>query len=230
MKKYIPNFITLLNLATGLTGLVFVFHNELNLAIYLVFLCGLFDFLDGFAARMLKSYSDLGKSLDSLADVVSFGVLPAFIAFSAFSVYGGDEFYYQVFPWMALLIPVFSAVRLAKFNIDDSQSISFSGLPTPANAFMVISAVFVFLNQGKLIPVDEFMLLIVVLTGCFLMTSQIRMFSLKITSITKKKNLLLIAYIAVSLILVLLLFIEGILIAILLYILISIIFPSGFSK
>ena len=156
MKKYILNFITLLNLATGLTGLVFVFHNELNLAIYLVFLCGLFDFLDGFAARMLKSYSDLGKSLDSLADIVSFGVLPAFIAFSAFSVYGGDEIYYQIFPWMALLIPVFSALRLAKFNVDESQSISFSGLPTPANAFMVISAVFVFLNEHRLIPVNEF--------------------------------------------------------------------------
>lgn len=230
MKKYIPNFITLLNLATGLTGLVFVFHNDLKLAIYLVFLCGLFDFLDGFAARMLKSYSDMGKSLDSLADIVSFGVLPAFIAFSVFSVYGGDEIYYQVFPWMALLIPVFSAVRLAKFNVDESQNISFSGLPTPANAFMVISAVFVFRNEGKLIPVNEFILLLLILTGCFLMISQIRMFSLKVTSISKKKKLLLIAFTVVSLILVLLFFIEGILIAILLYILISIIFSPGFSR
>ena len=226
MKKHIPNFITLLNLTSGAAGLVFIIKGELNIAIYLVFLSGFFDFLDGYAARLLKAYSDIGRSLDSLADIVSFGVLPAIIAYSALSSGKDDVIIMNYLAWSSLLIPAFSAIRLAIFNNDDSQQISFQGLPTPANAFLVVSAVFIYLNGGKLIDINEFVLVIIIVTACFLMVSDIRRFSLKSLNFTRQTRLILLYFLTASLFLIIFLKMEGIFYTILLYILISIILPG----
>ncbi len=226
MKKHIPNFITLLNLTSGAVGLVFIFKGELNIAIYLVFLSGFFDFLDGYAARILRAYSDIGKSLDSLADIVSFGVLPAIIAYTALTANNEANTIMNYLAWSGLLIPAFSAIRLAIFNNDESQQISFQGLPTPANAFLIVSALFIYLNGGKLIAINELIMVFIIVTGCFLMISDIRMFSLKSLNLTRQTRLILLYFLTASVFLIIFLKMEGIFYTILLYILVSIVVPG----
>src|SRR5512135_3102266 len=143
---YLPNTITLLNLLSGTLAIVYALEGELGFAGLLILVSGIMDFLDGFTARILKAYSDIGKELDSLADVVSFGVAPAFIAFILMrkSLPGLNlplsEITTSGWNWFLLLspfmIPVFSALRLAKFNLDERQTVNFIGMPTPANAFL----------------------------------------------------------------------------------------------
>ena len=130
MKKHIPNFITCLNLFSGCVGVYLAFQGNFQGAFIAVIVSAVFDFFDGFAARLLKAYSPMGKELDSLADMVSFGVLPGAMVFSLLSKTGISEW----LPYVAFVIPVFSGLRLAKFNIDERQTSSFIGLPTPANA------------------------------------------------------------------------------------------------
>ena len=133
MKKHIPNALTSANLLCGMIGIVYVLGGEINFGAYFIFLAALFDFLDGFVARMLKVSSDIGKQLDSLADLVTFGVLPSFILFKM--VESNTEIW--ILPFLVLIVAVFSAVRLAKFNIDERQSDRFIGVPTPANALLI---------------------------------------------------------------------------------------------
>lgn len=175
MKKHIPNIITSLNLAIGSYGIYHVLTIDPNVAFYFVVAAAFFDFFDGFAARLLKVKSDFGKELDSLADMVSFGVLPAFYLLKLLSA--TSEFY-----WVAILIIVFSALRLAKFNLDDSQSDSFEGLPTPANALMITSLVFL----GFSLP--EFSLIGICIMSSLLLVSKIRMTALKFSSFGWKGN------------------------------------------
>ena len=129
IKKYIPNAVTSLNLIAGSMAVIMAYEGNYQATVLLVLLAATFDFLDGFLARLLNSYSSIGKELDSLADMVSFGLVPAITAFSLLR----DS------PWewtryFGLLIAVFSALRLAKFNVDERQTSSFIGLATPANA------------------------------------------------------------------------------------------------
>ena len=131
LKKHIPNILTLANLTAGCVGLVAAFNGEFITASYLIWIAAIFDFFDGFAARLLKVSSPIGKELDSLADMVTFGVLPSIIIFN---MLGGAA---NMVNYLAFSIAIFSALRLAKFNIDDQQSKSFIGVPTPANAFFV---------------------------------------------------------------------------------------------
>jgi CDP-diacylglycerol--serine O-phosphatidyltransferase len=131
--KHIPNTITLANLLCGCLAIVAVFSGQLTTAGFLIFLAAIFDFLDGFAARLLKAYSDIGKELDSLADVVSFGVAPAMIAFQIILAQPTKMLFPQM-PYIAFAMVLFSALRLAKFNIDTKQTENFIGMPTPANA------------------------------------------------------------------------------------------------
>jgi CDP-diacylglycerol--serine O-phosphatidyltransferase len=208
-----------------MTGLVFILEQNASIAIWFVFLSGILDFFDGLSAKLLKAYSELGKSLDSLADVVSFGVLPAFIAYSSL-VKDPAISDYQTLSYLALLIPLFSAYRLAKFNIDEEQSTDFKGLPTPANAFMVSSAVYVYINKESFFS-EPWMLLTLILAGCFLMVSNIRMFSLKFNTYRLKDNLLKIILIVLSGILVAFLGIAGILLSIIFYILLSVLIYPG---
>lgn len=134
ITKYIPDFVTSLNIACGVTGIVMAFHNRVDLAFALMLAASVFDFMDGLCARALHAYSDLGKELDSLCDVVSFGVLPSVMLFNVSRMCVWSENWICYVP---LAIAVFSAIRLAKFNTDERQHFSFLGLPTPASAILV---------------------------------------------------------------------------------------------
>lgn len=135
LKAQLPNFITLLNLLSGVLGILWVLEGQPLYGAYFVILSAGFDFLDGFAARLLKVQSDMGKELDSLADVVSFGVLPGILLYSLTKTQTDSQF----LPYCTLIVPMLSAYRLAKFNLDTRQSDRFIGLPTPANALLLSS-------------------------------------------------------------------------------------------
>src|SRR5271154_4600814 len=139
LKKHLPNAITCANLFSGCVGIVLAFRGELVAAAYAIFLSAIFDFFDGLASRVLQSFSGIGKDLDSLADMVSFGFLPSAIMYELFLQAPQVP---NVSSWLnfsAFLISVFSALRLAKFNNDTRQAESFIGLPTPANAILIAS-------------------------------------------------------------------------------------------
>ena len=143
MKKEIPNLLTLGNLLAGCIGLWFVMQGDLVSASYCMFISLVCDFFDGFLARALQAYSDLGKELDSLADMVSFGVLPAFILFSLVEQSCGSQCTVGILgfykPFLVFALALMSAYRLAKFNIDTRQSDQFIGVPTPANGLFIAS-------------------------------------------------------------------------------------------
>ncbi len=144
LTRHLPNFITAINLACGFTSIVLIIEGNMIFACYFILLATIFDFLDGFFARLFDAYSDIGKQLDSLADIVSFGVAPALIMyyFLRISILGNHgsfsfaslTFFEGVILFSPVLLAIASAFRLAKFNIDPSQHDSFYGLPTPANA------------------------------------------------------------------------------------------------
>ncbi|NOX48320.1 MAG: CDP-diacylglycerol--serine O-phosphatidyltransferase [Chlorobi bacterium] len=151
ITKQIPNTITLLNLVSGSIAIVFAVGSQLELAAWMIGVAAVFDFFDGFAARLLKVSSDIGKELDSLADVISFGLAPGMILFNMLNnsdtcpeIFIGNQ---NIVPFIAFLIPAFSAYRLAKFNLDTRQTDSFIGLPTPANALLIASFPLI-MNQG----------------------------------------------------------------------------------
>lgn len=147
--RNIPNVITCLNLLCGSIGVILVLSNRVEEGASMVFFAAFFDFLDGFAARTLKVESPIGKDLDSLADMVSFGLLPGILVYvflrnslvldEQLNYGGGETAMRSYLPYTALLIPVFSAIRLARFNNDIRQSENFIGLPTPANAIFIAS-------------------------------------------------------------------------------------------
>jgi len=197
MKKYIPNFITSLNLISGFIAVILAAGGNLAEASWLIIAAMVFDFLDGFSARLLKAYSDVGKELDSLADVVSFGVAPGIIIYkmlinSEISEQGMMLWGISIFALISALMPVCAALRLAVFNLDSTQTTSFKGLPTPANAIAVISLVIaghysdsVIISSINSNPV---ILIIITLTLSLMMVSRIDLFSLKITHLRIKGN------------------------------------------
>ena len=134
MKKYIPDCITSMNLACGIIGVVFAFKGRIDIAFLLMLAASLADFCDGLAARALGAYSDLGKELDSLSDLVSFGVLPSVMLYNLSRTCMFGESWVC---WIPLVITVASGIRLAKFNVDSRQTSGFLGLPTPACALLV---------------------------------------------------------------------------------------------
>ncbi|MGC9341300.1 MAG: CDP-alcohol phosphatidyltransferase family protein [Bacteroidales bacterium] len=225
MKKNIPNLITLLNLLTGVIGIIFLFKGQFYNAIYLVFLAGAFDFLDGFTARLLKAYSDIGKSLDSLADIVSFGVLTGLIVFYSLTAnpFSG-ELLNKAIPYISLFIPAFSAIRLAIFNNDPEQKTSFKGLPTPANAFLLVSASFVYSQLATISTIHTALFLIVIIIACNLMISGMKMFSLKFEEGDKKGWIRNIIFLLIAAIFIIMLGMKGIFLGIVMYILLSIIY------
>lgn len=145
--RHIPNFITSLNLAAGFFAIIFIMNGNISTASWLILAAMIFDFLDGFASRILKAYSDMGKELDSLADVVSFGVAPGLIIYHFLSSSQMEQATLTssisgvrslLFLLVSSLMPVCAGLRLAKFNIDVTQTTVFKGLATPANALAVI--------------------------------------------------------------------------------------------
>lgn len=192
ITRYIPNTLTCFNLVSGCIASVAALQGELSHALWWIIVAALFDFFDGFAARLLKAYSPIGKELDSLADMVSFGVAPGLMLFrllneaSAVLPFGSWNDY---IPYLAFVIPAFSGLRLAKFNVDSRQTTSFIGLPVPAHTLFWASAVywlqpFALLHARILIPLA----LLFALGTSLLMVSEIPMFSLKIKSLSWKGN------------------------------------------
>lgn len=203
IKHQIPNTLTTLNLISGLVSITLAFQQELVWASVLIFFAAIFDYFDGMLARLLGVYSDLGKQLDSLADLVSFGVAPALIMFQL--LFMGCEGscnileQYHLTPYFALLIPVCSAFRLAKFNIDTLQEENFIGLATPANALFFASIPLILFIQPESFTLIPFPFMerlfsntrvLSVLTVIFswLLISDIRFFGLKFKSASWRGN------------------------------------------
>ncbi|HDP55064.1 MAG TPA: CDP-diacylglycerol--serine O-phosphatidyltransferase [Bacteroidetes bacterium] len=187
--KYIPNTLTLANLFLGCLSIVSSFEGNLLLAGYFILFAAVFDFLDGFSARLLKAYSPLGKELDSLSDLVSFGVAPSVIVFhllkSALGLSVSQGFTEgNAILAMPFLIAVFSALRLAIFNIDTRQTTSFIGLPTPANAIFIVGLVLgqnsSFSHFFEVLTASSTALVVMVIILSALLVSPIPMFSLKV--------------------------------------------------
>ena len=222
MKKHIPNGVTCLNLFSGCLGIVYAFQGELKLASYAILAAAIFDFLDGLLARLLKAYSDIGKQLDSLADVVSFGVLPSVLIYQLFLQSPQEGLLSTWINYSAFLIAVFSALRLAKFNIDVRQSENFIGLPTPANALLISSFPFI-IDQDSLasyILNPYFLLLFSIIMG-ILLVSEIPLISLKFKNIELKQNILRYILVFSSLVLLVLFKFAAVPLIIIVYFLIS---------
>lgn len=177
--KHIPNSITSMNLLCGLMGVIFTFKGQLDIAFYLMLAGAACDFCDGLAARALKAYSELGKQLDSLADMVSFGTLPALLMHKLMLGAYGES----IISYTPLLIAVFSALRLAKFNIDERQSENFIGLATPACAIICGSFACYIVNEPTSVLFDwartAWFIPAMSLILCGLLVSEIPMFSMK---------------------------------------------------
>lgn len=174
----LPNIVTIANLACGFVGIQQVFEGNLQNASYCIYLAAIFDFLDGFVARLFKSTSELGKQLDSLCDVVSFGVLPGFMVFALLVEY----------KWIAIIIPLFSALRLAKFNVDERQSESFRGVPTPMNALFVSSLTFVLNESIVSAEINGFSIALVVFASLMLVV-EMPLIALKFSTFGFRENI-----------------------------------------
>ncbi|MBR5812677.1 MAG: CDP-alcohol phosphatidyltransferase family protein [Alistipes sp.] len=201
----IPNMLTLGNLLCG-TGaaIALLTQHDYKLAFYLVVASAVCDFFDGFAARLLKQSSPLGVQLDSLADMVSFGVVPAVAMYCLYGdmpqLSGMSESVASVLGFVTLIIAAFSALRLAKFNIDDTQHTEFCGLPTPANGIFCLS-VAMLAAAGNFVVPKEIVIAISVVMATMLI-SPVRMFALKFKGFGWKGNELRYSFIAVSAVLI----------------------------
>lgn len=220
--KYLPNAITLLNALAGCLSIVFAFEKAYTAAAALIALAAVFDFLDGLAARLFKAYSPLGKELDSLADVISFGLAPAMIVFNYYrDLTPGllSENTIHILAYSAFFLPLFSALRLAKFNIDERQSRGFIGLPTPANALFWAFGVAAI--QEYNLPVLSLAIPILILLFSWLLVSPIPMFSLKFSRFSISDNRLRYFFLSGCIVLVLLIGWQAIAMCIVWYLLLS---------
>lgn len=198
MKKQIPNAITCANLFSGCVGIVFAFKGELEIAAYFVLLAGIFDFFDGMAARLLNVKSEIGKQLDSLADMVSFGLLPGAVMFQLLKL---SNYSSEYLPYLAFIITVFSALRLAKFNIDKRQTEDFIGLNTPMNTLFIVSLPFIAHDYPEIIGSSISLIAIIAITS-YLLVSEIKIFSFKLSDMSWAKNKMKFVFIIVSIILI----------------------------
>lgn len=201
IRNFTPNALTSLNLAFGCFAIIEIFEGRLEYVLYYTLLSGLVDFFDGFSARLLKSTSNIGKDLDSLADMVSFGVVPALVMYQLLQMSAPNT------PWkyLAILIAVMSGLRLAKFNNDERQSDRFFGLPTPANAFLIISLAHL-ASEGLWVNiVNNWMVLVGVTLGTSaLLVADIPMLAFKFKQFGWKGNEAKYAFLLVSLIMAIL--------------------------
>lgn len=200
MRKHIPNLITLMNAASGSLAIVLAMYGHLGTAALLLVAAMVFDFFDGMTARLLHVKSDMGKELDSLADMVSFGVAPAVFAHllmlqilpgGGIDGWPGWTVVQKIMVFVPLVIPVFSAYRLAKFNLDVRQATSFIGLPTPANAMFWMSLVYgsyYLPGMYGYLFANTWTLAICAVILSVLLISELPMFSLKISGFGWKEN------------------------------------------
>lgn len=217
LQKHIPNLLTSLNLLSGSIAIVFAFEGLFHFTAIFIGIAAFFDFCDGMSARLLDAYSPIGKELDSLADMVSFGFTPAVVLFKLLQQAGGalelPLWGINILPFVAFLITIFSALRLAIFNIDSRQSESFIGLPTPANAIFIISMPFA-LHYGSgtspwypffaFLLANPFSLLALILLFSYLLVAPMPLFSLKVKSFDFSQNLMRYIFLLGALLLILL--------------------------
>ena len=230
IKAQVPNSITLLNLFCGCIAVVMVANNDFQLAFFFVSLGIFFDFFDGFFARKFNVSSPLGLQLDSLADMVTSGVVPGFVMYQMLMnsrVFLVMEWQHIVLPLLGFVITLGACYRLANFNIDERQSDSFIGLPTPANALFVASLPLIVANYQDTLIADllskEWFLLVLIFLSTYIMNAEILLFSLKIKNFSFSKYKLQIGFLAAAILLLVFFQYLGIPIVILLYILLSII-------
>jgi CDP-diacylglycerol--serine O-phosphatidyltransferase len=236
IKKHIPNTITLLNLFCGCIALIFVSRDQFEMAFYFVCLGIFLDFFDGFFARLFKVSGPLGLQLDSLADMVTSGVVPGFVMFKMMlsSNAAMSDGWLQYFPYLGFIIALGSCMRLAKFNIDTRQTDSFIGLPTPANALFILSLPLVLKYSDSLmmleILTEKWVLLLISLFSAYILNAEIPLFSLKIKKFNFKDNALQIVFLIIAVLLLVFLNYLAIPLIIIFYVLLSVISNKFLKK
>ena len=226
MKKHIPNSITCCNLISGCIAITFALYSEPHMALLWIVIGAVFDFFDGMMARLLHVSSPIGKELDSLADVVTFGVAPSAMLFFQLGIMDYPsvlEPLRGVLPYSAFLMAAFSALRLAKFNLDERQTTSFIGLPTPANALfwgaLIVGGSHWIESTKWMLPA----LLLLMLVSCWLLVSELPMFALKFKQWGWKGNEVKYLFVATSAVLLAVFRVPGIALVIAWYVLLSIV-------
>lgn len=220
--RHLPNTLTSFNLLCGCFGIVTVLQGPADQAIWFVLAACVFDFLDGFSARALNVSSSIGKELDSLADMVTFGVLPGLVMFRMIDTLSSSTY----LPYLAFSLSVFSALRLAKFNVDDTQKEAFIGLPTPANALFICSLVYLPSPFDFVISQDIFLVGIVVVFS-FLLVAPLELFALKFKNYGWQENRLKFTFLAFTVLILSLWQLAAMPFVILTYLLVSL-FKSWF--
>ena len=251
IKKNIPNLFTLCNLLCGCIAIVFAFEGNLIWSAYMVGIACVFDFLDGMIARALNVYSELGKQLDSLADMVSFGVLPGVMMFQFLQMsimrnyseeilnsggngYANIDFgiFLLIMPYFGFLVTIFSAVRLAKFNLDTRQTDSFIGLPTPANTIFIVSLLFAFKQMRnwnyyelirEYVMFNQYFYLGLAVISSLLLIAPLPLFALKFKNFSWTDNKVRYIFLALALALLIVFRFAGIPLIIILYIILSVV-------
>lgn len=231
MKLHIPNALTCCNLFSGCIAAVMVFRDRLDYAAYFIFISAFFDLLDGMVARKVLSNAAFGKELDSLADVVSFGFVPGAMMFkllqqSHLEDYFQSEMFISIIQFFPFIITIFSALRLAKFNLDTRQSTSFIGLPTPANTLFIISLPLILIQfpgtfEGYIL--NPYFLLLTTMVLSFLLVAEIPLFSMKFKTLSIKENIYQYVLLIIALIVFPIFLFAAIPLVIILYILLSVI-------
>jgi CDP-diacylglycerol--serine O-phosphatidyltransferase len=234
-KKHIPNLITLCNLSSGLIALMYAFNTHYQMAFVWVCIGIFFDFWDGFFARILKAQSPVGLQLDSLADMVTSGVVPGLIMFQMLSGIAdnqeeynlsADNFYLGMLPFAGFIITLASCYRLAKFNVDTRQTDSFIGLPTPANALFILSLpVIEAHSDGTGFVFDmlsnPFVLVGISIVSAYMLNAEIPLFSLKVKYFNWETNKIQVVFLIFSVLLLFFFQYLGIPLIILLYVMLS---------
>lgn len=224
LKKSLPNGLTCCNLISGCIAVSYALGGDAQTALLFIIIGAMFDFFDGFTARALKVSSPIGKELDSLADDITFGFVPSAIAFMMLkqcavpdSLLGAQKIY----PYAAFVMAAFSALRLAKFNLDERQTSSFIGMPTPANA-LFWGALACSVNAELLASsAAAYIIILMVFGSSALLVSEIPMFALKFKNYSWKDNKVKYIFLALSLAVIIPFGISGLAIAILLYLMLS---------
>ena len=227
IKKHIPNSITLLNLLCGCIAMVFVSKSDFEMAFYFVCLGIFLDFFDGFFARLLKVSGPLGLQLDSLADMVTSGLVPGYVMFFMLSNSQHEISASPLLPYLGFIVTMGSCYRLAVFNIDTRQTNSFIGLPTPANALFVLSLPLVLKYSDSLVMLEvltnQWVLMVITLFSAYILNAEIPLFSLKVKKFSFKHNALQIVFLSFSFLLLVFFQYAGIPLIIISYVLLSIV-------
>lgn len=216
MLKHLPNLLTCCNLVCGCLGIIFLWDGQHVATAYFVWVACIFDFFDGFAARMLKISSPLGKELDSMADIISFGALPALFMYKMLEF----ESPIPYLPYLGILIAVCSGIRLAVFNLDETQSDSFKGLPTPANAIFITGLPFLQASYFDFV-FSPLVLGLITIVFSLLLVSRIDLFALKFKNFTWSSNKIRFTFLLLSVLLMAALQLAALPLIIILYILLS---------